>query len=289
MIGRLRAARVIARVQLSELALSPGPYIALGLGMAIAWALCAGFAGAIDSSGFDPRRSPVWNVCTRALSGAFGPVFVERMLTEGPFLAALVAAAAPMLTLLSIGSVFRFGQEKSAGAMELICYGPADGTSWFLGSFLKDAALTAASLLVIVLYCLLLAGMHNLVAGPMFAAAIPVLFLLAVSISSLGILCSVLAANAAAALALFLGLLVLFAASLTGSIGAGTPAVRTVSQAVSAILQWFSPFHYAALAARGYSGGRAGEYGGALALLIALTAGALTVSHAVLWRRGVRP
>ena len=79
---RLHATAVIARTQVTELLLSPGPYAALAAGMAIGWVLCSGFARAIDSSGFDPRLDAVWDFVTRAFSGAFGPVFVERLMWQ---------------------------------------------------------------------------------------------------------------------------------------------------------------------------------------------------------------
>src|SRR5208337_3175910 len=158
-------------------------------GLAIGWLLCAGFARAVDSSGFDPRLSAFWSFATRALSGGFGPVFVERLLSEGPFLAILAATFAPVFLVLAASSVFRFGLEKNAGAIELIVYGPADGTAYFIGTLIKDAALSAGALGLLTLYFLVIAAAQNLVVGPMFFAALPVVFLLALAIFAFGILC----------------------------------------------------------------------------------------------------
>ena len=286
---RLRAAGVLARRQLKELLLSPGPYVALAIGLALGWILCSGFARAIDSSGFDPRLDAAWDLVTRACSGAFGPVFVERMLSEGPFLLVVVACAAPLVLLLVISSVVRMGTDRTSGALELVASGPADGTSWFLGSFARDAVVSAAGLALIALYCVVLAAARNLAVGPMAAAAIPVLFLLSMALSAFAVLCSVLVTNAGGALALFAAVCALLLAALAGSLGAQVSSFRTGARAASTLIQWVSPFFYAELCAQGYGGGSALQYGAGLVLLAALTAAALGVAHLVLRRRGVRP
>lgn len=289
MRDRLHAAAVIARTQLKELLLSPGPYVALAVGLALGWALCSGFARAIDSSGFDPRLNPAWDFLTRAFSGAFGPVFVERMLAEGPFLVALVVTSAPLALLLVIGTVVRLGMDRSSGALELVVFGPADGTSYFLGSFARDAVASAAGLVLIVLYFLLLAAARNLAVGPMAMAAVPVLFLLCLALSAVGILCSILLGNAAGALAVFAAVCAILLGALAGSLGTAVTTFRAGAQAASTILQWVSPFYYAQLCAQGYGAGSGLVYGSGLVLLAALTAAVLAASHAVMRHRGVRP
>lgn len=286
---RLHAAGVMARTQLKELLLSPGPYVALAVGLALGWVLCSGFARAIDSSGFDPRLDAAWDLVTRACSGAFGPVFVERMLSEGPFLLVVVASATPLVLLLVISSVVRMGTDRTSGALELVASGPADGTSWFLGSFARDAVVSAAGLAVVALYCVVLAAAGNLAVGPMAAAAIPVLFLLSLALSAFAVLCSVLVANAGGALALFAGVCALFLAALAGSLGTRVSSFHTGAQAASAVIQWVSPFFYAELCAQGYGAGSAPRFAAGLVLLAALTAAALGAAHLVIRRRGVRP
>jgi ABC-type transport system involved in multi-copper enzyme maturation permease subunit len=285
---RVHAMRVVARTQLKESLLSPGLYVALSLGLVIGWLLCSGFVQSIDSSGFDPRLNGFWDFATRALSGAFGPVFVERLLAEGPFLAILVASVSPILLFLAIGSVFRFGMEKATGAVELFAYGPADGTAYFLGSFIKDAILTAGAIVVLTPYFILLAAVQNLVIGPQFYAALPVVFLLSLSLSAFGILCSTIVSHAAAALALFLAIGVVFCGSMAGSLSASGSSVGAAAEVASTVLQWFSPLHYAAMCARGYGGGSVLGYAGGLVLLAALSAAVLVGSHLLIRRRGVR-
>jgi hypothetical protein len=288
MRDRMHAARVIARAQLAESLLTPGLYVSLTAGLIIGWLLCAGFARAVDSSGFDPRLSGFWSFATRALSGGFGPVFVERLLSEGPFLAVLAASSAPVFLVLATGSVFRFGLEKNAGAIELFAYGPADGTSYFIGSFIKDAVLSAVALCLLTLYFLVIAAAENLVVGPMFLAALPVVFLLALAFFAIGILCSIAAGHAAAAMALFLGIGALFAAMLAGSLSAAGSSMRAAAEAASAVLQWVSPLFYAWLCARAWGGGSAPHYAAGLALLCALTGAVLAGCHLLIQRTGVR-
>jgi hypothetical protein len=288
MRDRMHAARVIARVHLVESLLSPALYVSLSAGLVVGWLLCAGFARAVDSSGFDPRLSGFWSFATRAVSGGFGPVFVERILSEGPFLAILATSFAPAFLVLATSSVFRFGLEKNAGAIELFAYGPADGTSYFIGSFIKDAVLSAGALCVLTLYFLLIAAAENLVVGPMLFAALPVVFLLALAFFAIGILCSIAAGHAASAMAVFLGIGALFTAMLAGSLStAGSPA-RAVAEAASTGLQWVSPLYYAWLCARAWGGGSLPQYAAGLALMCALTVAVLAGCHVLIRRAGVR-
>ncbi len=207
---RLHAALVIARRQAFETLLSPGLYVTLALGLLLGFFLVNGFAASIDSAGFNPTINPLYDLLGRSLAGAFGAAFVGKLFAEGPFLFALVVAFLPVFLFLAISSVFRFGQEKSAGAVELLAYGPADGTSYIIASFLKDIAFTAGSLALIAAFLWVGAALGNLVLGPLFLASLPVLFALSLAVFAYGILCSVLSANASSALAAFLGILLVF-------------------------------------------------------------------------------
>jgi hypothetical protein len=256
--------------------------------MLIAYFLSTGFVNSIDSSGFDPRLSAFWSSASRALAGGFGPTFVERLLSEGPFFALLALSCAPVLFLLSVASVFRFGQEKSAGAVELLAYGPADGTSYLLASFLKDAVLSAGMVAFLALYLLALSLMENLALGPMFIAALPVVFLLCVAFCAYGALCSAVAENAASSLALFIGIGVFFSVLQVGSSVVASQGVRAAAETVSAVVQWISPLFYASMCARAYGRGSLPEFLLGLALLLAVGLASLAGAHLVIRRKGVR-
>lgn len=285
---RIRAAGVITRQQLREVVASPGLFVALALGMVIAYVLCTGYVNAIDSSGFDPRLSPFWGFVVRALSSGFGPAFVEKLFAEGPFLAVLALAYAPVLLFICLGSVFRFGAEKNAGAVELLVYGPADGTSYLLASFTRDGITAACSLAVLALYFCVIAAAENLALGLIFLACVPIALLLSLGIFAYGALCSIIAEAPASGMAIFVGICLVFLLLLAGSSAVGTSAARAVAAPVSAGLQWISPFYYSALAFRAYEGGSLPGYLVGLGLLAALAAVLLAASHYAFRLKGVR-
>jgi hypothetical protein len=285
---RLHAAAVIARRQAFETLLSPGLYVTLALGLLLGFFLVAGFASSIDTAGFNSAITPLYDLLGRFLAGAFGPAFVGKLFAEGPFLLALVVAFLPVFLFLAISSVFRFGQEKTSGAIELLTYGPADGTSYLVASFLRDIAFTAAALLVIAGFLWAAAALGNMVLGPMFFALLPVLFVMSLAIFGYGILCSVLSANASSALATFLGILVVFLLILAGSLSVASGSVRTVASIAAAIAQWISPFFYASLCVRAAQAASTAGILGGLGLLVVLTGLLLGAGHAAISRRGVR-
>ncbi|MGA2973723.1 MAG: hypothetical protein ABSF77_00260 [Spirochaetia bacterium] len=285
---RMHAAIVMARRQAFETFLAPGLYATLSAGMLIGFFLVAGFTRSIDSSGFNAQLSPLYDVISRVASSLFGAAFVEKLFAEGPFVFALFCAFLPVFLFLAISSVFRFGHEKNAGAIELLTYGPADGTSYFVASFLKDALFSAASLALLALFFCVGALLGNLVPGPLFLECLPVLFFLSLAVFAYGVLCSVLAANASSALAAFLGIMVVFAAVLAGTLSIMSDSIRSLASIAAAIVQWFSPFYYASLSVRATQAGSLAGFLGGMVLLPVLTAVLLAASHGVLSRRGVR-
>jgi hypothetical protein len=285
---RLRSAFVIARRQAFETILSPGPYVALAIGLLIGFALVRGFVASVDTAGFDPSIDPAYDALCRALAGIFGSTFVEKLFAEGPFLFALFVSFLPVFLFLSIASVFRFGQEKNAGAVELLAYGPADGTSYMVASFLKDVFFAAVSLALIAGFLAAAATMSNLVLGPLFILSLPVLFAISLAVFACGILCSGIASNASAALAAFLGIQLAFLLVLAGSLSMAVASLRTVASVAAAVLQWASPFYYASLCLRAIQGGSAAGLLGGIGLILLLSAAQLVAGHLVISRRGVR-
>ena len=288
MNARMHAAAVIARRQAQETFLSPGLYITLTLGLLLGWVLVNGFASSIDSSGFNPSMSPLYDMVARSFGGTFGASFVDKLFAEGPFVLALFVSFLPVFLFLSIGSVFRFGQEKTAGAVELLTYGPADGTAYFAASYIKDVFFSALALVLIALFLSVLGAADNLSLGPLFFTALPILFFLTLAVLAYGVLCSIISANASSALALFLGVLLVFLLVLTGALSIASDSVRTVSSVAAAIVQWISPFFYASLCMRAAQGGSAGAVLGGIGLTVALAAALLAVSHLAIRSRGVR-
>ncbi len=284
----LRVAMAIARRQIHETTISPAFHIAMTLGLLASSFIVNAFSVSIDTSGFAPALHPFYDTLARLLGGLFGDAFTAELFAEGPFLFALACGFLPMALFLSIGSVFRFGQEKSAGAIELLCYGPADGTSYLMASFFKDTFLSAVSLVVFTTFLFVATLVHNLVLGPMFLLALPVLFFLSLAVFAWGILCATLVPSAASAMALFLCTQSAFIFVLIASFSIASQTVRTAATAVAALLKWFSPFFYSSIyfgAARG--GNPAGILGG-IGLLLVLTAVLLVASSTLMKQRGTR-
>ncbi|MGO9309328.1 MAG: hypothetical protein ACLQDL_09940 [Spirochaetia bacterium] len=285
---RLHAALVIARRQAFETLLAPGLYVTLALGLLLGFFLVSGFAASIDSAGFNPSLNPLYDLLDRLLVGTFGAAFAAKLFAEGPFTLALLAAFLPVFLFLAISAVFRFGQEKGAGAVELLTYGPADGTSYFIASFLTQSLFTAGALAAIAAFLGVAAALGNLVLGPLFLLFLPLLLFLSLPIMAYGILCSVLSTNASAALAAFLGILAFFVLVFGGSLSISRVSVRTAASVAAAIVQWVSPLYYASLSVRAAQVGSVGGAVGAAALLLVLTGILLAASHVAISRRGVR-
>ena len=288
MRGRVYAALVIARRQVFETLLAPGLYVSLALGLLLGFFLVTGFASSIDSAGLNPSLNPLYDLIDRSLSGTFGTAFVAKLFAEGPFALALVVSFLPVFLFLAMSFVLRFGQEKNAGALELLAYGPADGTSCILATFLTQAVFTAGTMLVLAAFLWLSAAMGNLVLGPLFLLVLPLFLVLSLPLYAFGILCSILASTASAALAAFLGILAFFLLVLGGSLAIASAGLHTAASIAAAIVQWVSPLFYASLCIRAAEVGSVGEALGALALLMLLAVLLLAAGHFAIARRGVR-
>jgi hypothetical protein len=286
--NRIHATVVIARRQVLETLLAPGFYVMLAIGIGLGYSIVVSFAAAIDSSGFNSQLNPAFDLLARSLAGAFGPIFVEKLFAEGPFLFAFAVSFAPVFLYLTVSSIFRFSMEKTAGAVELVVYGPADGTSYFMAAFLKDILFGLVALLTLMLFLAAAASVNNLLLGPMFFSSLPVLFFLALAIFAYAIFCSIVSYNASSAIALFIAIHLFFLVILGGSLTIASIQVRTASSIAAMIIQWISPFFCASLCFRAFSAGSTGGFLGALSFLLVLTAALLVLSHASISRRRVR-
>lgn len=288
MNDRLHAAWVIARRRIHETLIAPGWYVALTVGLLLSHFLVAGFVRSVDSSGFDYHVHPLYELLGRALEGTFGSVVVRGMFAEGPFAFALHAAFLPMLVFLASSTVFRFGLERKTGALEVMTYGPADGTSWFVAFLIRDMLASLVVLVVLSGFLAVSAAINNLALGPSLFASLPALLLASLAVHAYGILASTIADHAASALGAFLALMALFVGMFIGSFTIVSGYVRTLSTALAGALGWVSPVHYWNAALREANSGNGGRYAVNLLLLVALSAVVLVASHFVLKARGVR-
>jgi hypothetical protein len=187
-----------------------------------------------------------------------------------------------------VSSVFKFGLEKNVGAVELVAYGPADGTSYLIASSIKDLLLTLAAIVVQLAFLAAAAALYNYVAGPGLFAAALVAFFLSLALSAYGSLASMLATNASSALALFLGIVAFFLVVLFGSFAIVGEYVRSLSTVLAYAVQWISPFFYGNLSLRAGAAGDPVGFIGGLALLAVLSVAVLAASHFIVRARGVR-
>ena len=285
---KVHAVSVVASRRLYETVISPGYYIALSAGMALAALLVTGFAASIDTSGFDYHMNPIYDMIGRTLEGGFGASFTERLFAEGPLVAALYVGIAPVFLYLALSTIFRFTVERSVGAVELVVYGPADGTSYFLASYVKDLALGAAGVLVLLLFILLAAAANNLYVGPMLLQSLAIILPLVAAGFAYAVLAAVVTDNAAASIALFAAAGLLFLLLLAGRFMIVEGYARNLANVLGWILQWVSPLFYWGLGLRSVGVGNIGLFLLSLLLLLALACGLLAASSRILEARGVR-
>ena len=286
---RIHATAVIAKRRILETVILPGYYVALTIGLVLAHLLVAGFVQAVDSSGVNLSLVPAYDLLGRGLTGAFGSTFTAKLLAEGPFLFTLYVAFLPVLLYLAVSSVFRFGLEKKVGALELLTYGPADATAYFLAALIKDLLMTAVSLAVLLGFLLVAAGLNNLLLGPAFFHNLLILLFLAAAIYGYGILAASLTDNSASAVALFLGVILVFCVVMIGSFAVIGGYVRNLASVFAWAVKWISPLFYWDLALRFAEVGNWGMYLAGAVLLAVLAAALLAVSHLTMKARGVRP
>jgi hypothetical protein len=286
---RMHATLVLARRRIYETFISPGFYIAMSLGLLLAYLLVVGFVRSIDSSGLAFALNPLYDLIGRSLEGAFGKTLVEKLFAEGPFVFALYVGFLPMLLYLAVSSVFRFGLEKKIGALELLTYGPADGTAAFLSAFLRDLLMTAIYLAVLLVFFAVAVALNNLVLGPTFFFALVILMFFAVAVHAYGVFSSTLTDNSASAVAVFLALMVFFLIVLMGSFTIVSGYVRNLSTVFAWVVKWVSPLYYWNLAVQAAEVRGWLMYAASLVVLLVLGAAVLTASHFILKSRGVRP
>jgi hypothetical protein len=288
MSERLNATKVLSRRKIYETFISPGFYIAEAIGLVLAYFLISGFVKSIDSAGFNFQLYPMYELIGRSINGAFGITFFIKLFAEGPFLFILYVSFLPILLYLSISSVFRFGLERKVGAIELVAYGPADGTSYFLANIIKDILFTIIHLVVLVLFLAIAAGTNNLVLSPSIFLSIVLVFFMAITLYAFGIFSAAVSENSASAIAIFLAIILFFIVILMGSFTIVSGYVRNLSFVLSWIIKWFSPFFYWDLGLRAMEAGSWGIFVLSLVLSCALTALVLFFSHLILKNKGVR-
>lgn len=285
----MHAALVIAKRRIFESYLNPGYYIAQTIGLLLSYFLISGFINSIDSSGFNYTINPLYGLICNSLAGTFGVTFVEKLFAEGPFKFVLYVSIIPVFFYLSLSTVFHFGLEKKVGAIELLTYGPVDGTSYFLAFFIKDMMLTIFYLLLLILFLGITALFNNLVLGSAFIYTLAVIFFMTMLLYTLSIISSVLTNSGASAIALYIAIILLFLIVLMGSFTIISSYVTSFSSVLSWVLNWVSPFFYWGLALSFIEAGNTFYYLLILFVMTVLSCLFLLLSHLVIRVKGVRP
>ena len=230
----------------------------------------------------------MYELIGRSLNGAFGITFFVKLFAEGPFLFILYVSFLPILLYLSINSVFRFGLERKVGAIELVAYGPADGTTYFLANIIRDILFTIIHIAVLVVFLAIAAGINNLVLGSSIFLSIFLVFFLSVTLYAFGVFSAVVSENSASAIAIFLAIVLFFIIILMGSFTIVSGYVRNLSFVLSWIIKWFSPFFYWDLGLRAMETGSGGGFILSLTLSSVLSAVVLFFSHIIIKNKGIR-
>jgi hypothetical protein len=285
---RFHATVTISKRRIFETFISPALYAAITIGLLLGYFLVSGFVHAVDSSGLNYFLNPVYELIARSLAGTFGDTYVIKLFAEGPFLFAFNVAFLPFLLYLAVSSVYRFGFEKNVGALELLMYGPADGTSCFLAFMIRNMVFTLLYSAILLLFFWITALLSNMVLGPKFFYGFIMILFLALAVYAYGILTAVLSRNGSVGTALFAGIVVFLLLIQMGSYTIVTGYVRNLSTVLASIIKWISPLHYWTQALSYMEYGFIGGFLLSILFLILLTAVLLLVSHFIIRSRGVR-
>jgi len=286
---RIQTVKGMAKRGLLESFLNPGLYIILSVSMTLGYFLVSGFTKSINSSGFDYTLDPLYDLIGRTLDGFFGSTYVDQLFAEGPFLFIILIILFPLFIYLTITSVFKFGMEKKAGVIELLSYGPVDGTSYFIASLIKDLLTSFISIAVILIFLIITAAINNLALGSSVLLSLALILFLIPVVFSYGILAACLTDNSASSLILFLLIMAFFFFLITGSFTIVDNFTQNIAGQLSGVLNWISPFFFFRVGMRAAASGNSIIYLLSILALCFLSFVILLVSHFVLHIKGVRP
>lgn len=285
---RLHAAKILSGRMLFEMFIHPWFYIFLVLTLVSGLSVILMFLLSIGPSGvIKINLGELNNPYIELLLLSFGSTFLEKLFKEGPFFFAMCYSCYPVFLYLSMSTAFKFGYEKNVGALELISYGPADGTSCFMAFLIRNIIATLITFIILFLFFLLSAILNNLALGYTFFYALLLLFFFFISMYSYVVFSSSLSNSAASALAVSIILYVIFFSLQIGAFQIMRKDVRLYSIIISKVVQWISPVYY------WYKGMEAVEYGNIsgyffnLLILLLISFLLLFASHFILKKKGV--
>lgn len=289
MKARLSAAKTMSKRMLFEMFIHPWYYIFLTAGLFSGFSVILMFTQSIGSSGVtDIILGKLNNPYIELLLTSFGSTFLTKLFRQGPFFFALCYSCYPVFIYLSMSAAFKFGYEKNIGALELIVYGPADGTSYVLASLIKNIIATALFLIILFIFFTLGAVLNNLALGSTFFFSFFLLFFFFIALYSYAIFSSSISNGAASALAISIFFYIIFFSLQIGAFQILQKDLRYYSSIISRIVQWISPVYYWYKSLEAVEYGNIAGYFLNLLFLILLSSLLLTASHFILKKRGVR-
>lgn len=286
MRDRLSTIFIIGKKRITETVISPALYLVMSGALVLGYFVIGEFVNSIGADGIDLGGSSVFGMLFNFLSGVFGYDQVDLIFSEGPYLFALYTAYFPLMLYLAISSVFKFGHEKSAGALELVTCGPADGTSCFMGSVVRDLLFSIIYLVIILVLFAVSSLLTNLALGGMFFQALITLIFFSAVIYAYGALASVIAESSFSGAGIFLGFILLFVLIQISSVSVVGGVFANLGGFLSWIFQWISPFFYFNIGtAQPFS---LLQWGGGCLLLAGLFCAVIYAAVKVLGFKGVR-
>jgi hypothetical protein len=277
-----RATWVIAKRKLVDTLLAPGLYLVMVIALLFVHVLVGRFVEGVGSGGFDYTTEPLYELIGRTLTTLFGSAFVDKLFAEGPFVLAYHLAFLPFLAYATLSSIARLGSEYAGGVVELVSYGPADSTSFFVSSFLRDVLLTVAFILVLALFSAIASNAYNISLGPRFLHSLVLSLCFALVLHGYGVLSAGLGRSTLGSLGVFLaGIAVLFLVFIA-PVTLAMEGLRGVAESLSWVLRWISPFYFWRLAQTGAELGNAVLYAVAIAALLTLSLLSLLLTHRIL-------
>jgi hypothetical protein len=241
---RLQAAFALLKPKLKDLLLNPGVFVAAAVSTALGLVAVKSFTTIVGSGRLLFEQNPLYFLIRKTIEPLFGETVFTKLFSEGPFLFSLFIAMVPFFVYMLFFSAYSLGFEKNSGVVTLISFGPADYSAFSLSNILRDMIFTAAFMLYLLVFFLLLKGYFGLALGARFWVCYVLFFFLFLALFSLVPLVVALTRSPGNSVLL---LIVISAALLIVDISsfiiAGT-YIETLAELLSSGFRWISPFSY---------------------------------------------
>ena len=241
---RIYTTMVLTKKKVFETILSPALYITMALGLICAYFVISSFIGSAVADGINYSQNSIMRLISKFIIAIAGKDLLENIFSEGPFTLALYISFLPLFLYLAISSVFKYGHEKSTGAIELITYGPVTLASYFLSSILRNMIFITGYLFTLLCIFFITSIISNLLLGPVFISSLFILIFLCMTIFAYGILCSSTMRHGFSSLTIFVAIILIFIGTkIFASMTIETYSI-TIWTIITTFINFLSPFFY---------------------------------------------